>query len=49
MSNELKDQLVAMNMDSYFQGQIFILETMIRTLESNLEIVKQQRDARINE
>lgn len=49
MSNDLKDELVAMNLDSYFQGQIFILETTIRTLESQLQVIKDLKAAQTNE
>ena len=40
MDKTLEQELVAMNMQSYLKGQQFLLETIIRTLESQLEAVK---------
>lgn len=49
MSDDLKDHLVAMNLDAYFHGQIFILESIIRTLESQLKVIKELKAAQTNE
>lgn len=49
MNQELKDTMVEMNLESYLAGQIFAFEVIIRTLQSNVQAIKNLQEQRRNE